>query len=157
MIKPSASTSNGVNIIGGGPRKVSAHKQTRVVVSPTGEKVTVTTQNAFDLVRIHGYVFESAGEQAAISRNATLPPVESVPDAPPGSTREVVQTAERAPDKTVQAALDNLEGLRARATELNIKFGQTWGVKRLLAAIEEAEAEAKPNPDALTGENQDNG
>lgn len=155
MIKSTANTSTRVNMIGGGPRALPRRKEMRAVISPSGETTTVTAQNAFDLVRIHGYRFASNEAQDAVNAGVSipeLPPADVGPVAP-----ETVLSSERAHDTVVQTALDNLEGLRARATELDIKFGQTWGLKKLRAAIEEAEAAAKENSDSTASENQDNG
>lgn len=156
MIKSTANTSSRVNMIGGGPRALPRRKEIRAVISPAGETVTVTAQNAFDLVRIHGYRFASNEAQDALNAGVAIPEAASA-DAPP-SAPDVVLSSERAPDTFVQAALDNLEGLRARAVELDIKFGQTWGLKKLRAAIEEAEAAASENSAVSSaGETADNG
>jgi hypothetical protein len=120
---------------GAGPSaKVGGPEQKRVeirevwMLNKEGKKEKALRQNVNDLINFHQYTYLGPVEKVAPSfAEIETVAVESGP---------VVDAGAKAPE-----APNELEVLRARATELGLSFHPATGKKKLAEAIEIAEAE----------------
>lgn len=124
--------------IGGAPPRVSLEKVMVEVVSPEGEVVLVSRQNANDLVRFNGYQLKGPPAPKAPAVAVEVAPVEPV--SIPGEKFET--GAEHNADALAEVMAD-LAALRQTAEELGIKVDSRWGKKRLNAEIDKARAFAR--------------